>query len=306
MVLTTQEGRSRKISIISLRKKVKRLLKGQIPFSSDDITAKIFPSVARDTKQFAARSRMVKSLIPPYLRHVSWKRRGLWVKGGSLHPSLLTRLSISEKNGLKIIGGRSQPCRCVVSSKGTMKVRVYKRVWKGWLIQQLIDHGWPAEAAQKEIISLRCRLEASELNFKLAQALKIFKEIGTLDPATEIGLKLRHGKVALSLSSRLAEFLQVESDKEDALLRKLGVPESSQTVLASVSALHIDRLLQGLGLTSQQVRRVSDTLVTLGVEDQTPDFVYLIYGPRPTKTRQVGIRALITPLANYEILPIRR
>jgi hypothetical protein len=269
--------------------------------SPEKIVAKLFPSITRDSKEFASKTRQVKKALPPYLRNAKWRRKDLWESETLLDPGLVMQLSVPDKGGQKIIGGRNAPCQCVIKSQGRMEVQVYERHWKGWLAQQLANLGWPEETAQKHVLYLRPRSKTSELNIDLMRAVKFFKEMNVRDSENKVGLKIQRKKLIVAFSPRLTELLQNLRDKDDEGLKKLRLPVSSQVVLASVSTLHTERLFQGLGLSPQQVKQASDTLVSVGVEDQPPDFVYLVYGPSSPKPRQKGIRALITPLASYEV-----
>ena len=283
------------------RPKILKLVKENLSAEPEEIAAKLFPSISRDSKEFVAKTRLVKKVFPSYLRDTRWHRKSIWATEGRVDPELFMRLSIVEQDGRKIIGGRSDPCKCVVTSEGSILVRVYHRFWRGWLIQQLINFGWSKEIAEKNVMNLQCHSKISEVALKVGLILRKLGEFAVHDSDTGLTLKVGNRRLGLELAPELAGLLQNSRDNDDQVLNKLRSLESSEVVLASVSALRIDRVFQGLGLNPRQVNQASDNLVTLGVEDRRPDFIYLVYGPPSAKPRQVGVRALITTLPNYQI-----
>ena len=287
----------------NMQSKVLRALRDNIAAKPEEVVSRLFPDISSDSKEFHAKTRLVKKALPNYLRNIRWRKRITWT-GAS--PELFMRLSLPEKQGRKVIGSRRDPCECLVSSDGSVEVRAYQRHWKGWLIQRLINLGCPKELAEKQVMSLECRSATSELSLKLNPVMKKLGQFTAQDSDTNSKLKVGGKGIVLELSPEVAAILQKSWDKNDETLSKLRSPVSLPVVLASVGTLRIDRLFQGLGLNPQQARQASDTLVSLGVEDQPPDFVYLVYGPKPTRSRQIGLRALITPHPSYEIRVLQR
>jgi len=141
----------------------------------------------------------------------------------------------------------------------------------------------------------------SELALNVGLILRKLGGFAVNESDTGLTLNVGNRRLSVQLAPELAGLLQNSWDNDDQALNKLRSLESSEVVLASVSAIRIDRVFQGLGLNPRQVSQASDNLVTLGVEDRRPDFIYLVYGPPSAKPRQVGVRALITSLPSYQI-----
>jgi len=283
------------------RPKILKLLRENLATAPEEIAAKLFPSISRDSKEFVARTRLVKKVFPTYLRDTRWHKKSIWVTEGRVDPELFMRLCVAERHGRKIIGGKSDPCKCVVTSEGSIGVRVYHRFWRGWLIEQLVKFGWSKEIAEKHVINLRSRSMTSELALNVGLILRKLGGFAVNESDTGLTLNVGNRRLSVQLAPELAGLLQNSWDNDDQALNKLRSLESSEVVLASVSAIRIDRVFQGLGLNPRQVSQASDNLVTLGVEDRRPDFIYLVYGPPSAKPRQVGVRALITSLPSYQI-----